>query len=235
MKLLPKKQVQTLVEDQRKNQIDEGVMLARKVDALREKLADLQKQHSLFVMGMEDNLQEKTGKLFERIQGLETEIKLLEVKKAELRKPLDLEWQKLKTDKESLVAKTSEIEGVLSQIRGKEERIGKRDTESKEKLNHIKIRERELERTFDKADQLRVEAEKVFLQKNNEKEKQDKEFSERSSKLDIAESAIKSFQFTLLQRQGQIEMREKENEAEKIRLVDMRKTLERSLARLKTK
>lgn len=235
MKLLPKQKVQSLVEDQRRTQIEEGVTLARKVDALRGKLADLEKQHNLFVMGMEDELTKKTGKLFEEIKSKETEVKLLEIKRAELLKPLDSAWEDVKAREQALVQKNKELENLTSNLKQKDKGIQEKNDKARETLNHIKIRERELERTFDKADQLKVEAEKTYLQKINDKDKQDKEFDERNRKVDLAESAIKSFQFTLLQRQEQIEMREEEGKAEKIRLDDMRKTLERAFNRIRNK
>lgn len=235
MKLLPKKQVQSLVEDQRRVQIDEGVTLARKVDALREKLADLQQQHSLFVMGMEDNLKERTKKLFEIIQEKETEIKLLEVKRQELLKPLDIAWKTVEIRETELNNLKADLETDLANLNRKEQGIDKKNNEAKTILNHIKVRERELERTFDKAEQLKIEAEKIYLQKVNDKEKQDKKFDERNRALDLAESAVKSYEFTLSQRQEQIEMREKENEAETIRLKDKELTLERAFNRIRKK
>lgn len=235
MKLLPKKQVQSLVEDQRRIQIDEGVTLARKIDALREKLADLQRQHDLFVMGMEDNLKAKTQGLFELIQEKEAEIKLLEVKRQELLKPLDMAWKAVEIRETELNNLKADLEIDLANLNRKEESIDKKNNEAKTILSHIKVRERELERTFDKAEQLRIEAEKGYLKMSNEKDKQDKKFEERNRALDLAESAIKSYQFTLSQRQEQIEMREKKNEAEVIRLKDKEATLERAFNRIRKK
>ena len=116
MKLLPKQKVQSLIENERANQINEGIMLAKKIDALREKLADLQQQHSLFVMGMEDNLKAKTENLFQEIERRETEIKLLEIKRQELLKPLDEAWQQVEMTHRALVENQSIVDGKLREI-----------------------------------------------------------------------------------------------------------------------
>ena len=45
MKLLPKKEIESKVNDQKKSEIDAGLFLARKIDALREQVAEAQKEH----------------------------------------------------------------------------------------------------------------------------------------------------------------------------------------------
>lgn len=235
MKLLSKQQVSTQLQSQRRQQIDEGVQLAQKIDALRVKLADLQKQHELFVMGMEENLNQKTKHLFDEIQRREAEIKLLEVKRLELLKPLDAEWEIVRTTKVSLDNKTYELEGVLKELEGKEQRVTKRDLESKEKLNHIKIRERELERTFDKAEQLKIDAERGYIKMVQDKEIQDDLYLKKQQELLLQEKAIKSYQFTLKNKEEILEMKDKELEEERIRLKDREETLNRAFNRIKNK
>ena len=233
MKLLPKQKVNSLVEDQKRVQIEEGVILARKVDALREKLADLQKQHELFVSGMEDNLKERTGELFKEIKLKEAEIKLLEVKRKELLKPLDDAWLTVKEKEATLSNFEASLRVKEGQIEQKLKLIDKDKAKTTETLNHIKIRERELERTFDKAEQLRIEAEKGYIKMSTEKEKQEKLFDKRNAELNIRENAVTSYEFTLKMRNEQLDMRERELDKMKIQLIDQRQTLERAMERLK--
>lgn len=235
MKLLPKQKVHSLVEDQKRMQIDEGVMIAKKVDALREKLADLQKQHELFVSGIEENLKERTAGLFKEIKLKEAEIKLLEIKRQELLKPLDDAWLTVREKEATLGNFEGRLRAKEGELEQKLKLIDKDKARTTETLNHIKIRERELERTFDKAEQLRIEAEKGYIKMSTDKEKQEKLFDKKNGEMTIREQAITSYEFTLKMKDEQLGMKEKELEAEAIRLKDKEATLERAFNRIRKK
>ena len=235
MKLLPKKIVQVQVEDQRRAQIEEGVLIAKKVDALREKLADLEKQHSMFVMGIEDNLKEKTEKLFQEIQSRETEIKLLEIKRKGFLKPLDDEWARVREKDATLSNFEANLRARKGELDRKEENISKKGEEARTTLNHIKVREREMERAFIKADQLKIEAEAGYLKMIEQKEKQEENYYKINRELITREKSIESYEFTLKQKANLIEQEEQFIREEKIRLLDQRQTLERAMARIKKK
>ena len=70
MKLLPKSQVHAQVNEQRRQQIDEGMILAKKVDALRQTLAELEEQQRKFSEGTKRELERETQELHEEIAEL---------------------------------------------------------------------------------------------------------------------------------------------------------------------
>lgn len=235
MKLLPKQKVNTLVEDQKRLIIEEGVALAKKVDALRVTLAELEKQHALFVGGMELNLKEKTDHLFREIKERETELKLLEIKRKELLKPLEDEWARVREKDATLGKFEARIRGKEGELDRKEADMTKRREEAVITLNHIKIRERELTRTMDKIDQLKTEAEKNYIKITSEKEKQEEHFYKQNRELIVREKGIENYEVTLKQKQEQLEIKENKLDKMKIQLIDQRQTLERAMARIKKK
>ena len=60
MKLLERKTLTSDFNLQRKMQVDEGVIIARKVDVLREALTSLEGQHKNFIAGMRQDLINQT-------------------------------------------------------------------------------------------------------------------------------------------------------------------------------
>ena len=99
MKLLQKKQINEQVQTERKNAIDAGVFLAKKIDALREEVLTLQKTRDEFIAGSQQVINDSLSSLQQKQDSLSKEIKELEVKRKELLKPLDDEWAKLKSER----------------------------------------------------------------------------------------------------------------------------------------
>lgn len=74
---------------QRKEQIDEGLELAKKIDALRITYLDLQKQYSEYVSQMKSVLEKEVGKITRERDALKAEVSQLNKDKDRLRKILD--------------------------------------------------------------------------------------------------------------------------------------------------
>ncbi len=67
-----------MLQQQRKQQIDEGIALAKKIDAMREELLSLQKQRNNFIEGTKVALELETNQLYEKKISLQKEVNLLE-------------------------------------------------------------------------------------------------------------------------------------------------------------
>lgn len=233
MKLLSKQKVTSQIEDQRRLQIEEGLTLARKVDTLRQKLADIQRQHDVYILGMQETLKQRTSKLFDDIQIKEAEIKLLEIKRKELLAPLDDAWSGVKLKEKSLDDLKNELHIREFNLKQKETSIDEKNEKARETLNHIKIRERELSKVYDEAETNLEITERAKVKMIEDKEKKEKSYSKKDSELKLREDSIVSYEFTLKKREETIEMAEKEIADERIRLNDQRETLKRALNRIK--
>lgn len=235
MNLLPKKQLNVQIARERKAQIDEGISLATKIDKLRETLNNLELQQRQFLDGMQSELHNRTHSLIERIAEMEKDIVELENKRQELLKPLASEWTQVNMKSAEIDSIKAVLDKNLLKIAQKEEKMTLLGTEIKNRLSRIKIRERELDKVYDKAEQSGLETEQIKQEIASQKESQASYFEREKKKIESREQAVHLYEFTLSERKLQIEFKEKEIEAEKVRLLDQRGTLERAMARLNKK
>jgi len=235
MKLLPKQQLNVVIANQKKAQIDEGLTIAKKVDVLRQTLADLERQHNLFIAGMEEELKRRTESLREEIKSLEYEIGNLKDIRKDLLKPLDEAWEKVKERELEIIEKVKFVDNLKTIVNSKEERADIKLRKASSILSKLNVRDRESAKAYIKADEFKKDAEKIYTEANLAKLNQEKEFEEKEKQLLERESINQSHEFTLKIREDQIEIGEEQNRIERIRLLDQRGTLERAMLRLKKK
>ena len=113
MKLLKKSVLKNELEAQKKLQVDEGVYIANKVDALKKSLVELEVQHRTFIENKQLEIDDQFKLLEREIKEKKVEIKSLEEKRVELLKPLDEEHKKLNQRKVELETKEKEISKSL--------------------------------------------------------------------------------------------------------------------------
>jgi len=89
MKLLKKQVINAQIADQRKNQIEEGLNLAKKIDALRNDLLNLQKQRLDFIENSTREMKQVLIPLYEKKEKLEQEIKSFEEVRNKLKDKLE--------------------------------------------------------------------------------------------------------------------------------------------------
>lgn len=233
MKLLKKSTVTSELNLQRKNQIDEGIVLAKKVDALRKTLSELEAQHQNFIISKEQELSTRFKELENSIKELKAEIRELEQRRSELLKPLDAEWAELKSKEIYLQQKEEDNQKWFIQLQQSEK--------------DILLTEEELERKSIVLDNNLVTANKERLEANilltNALNKA-KETEDRSVK---AEEILQKHIKELMSREAQVASKEREVEIikanllreekainkQRLLLVDREATLERELKRQK--
>src|SRR4051812_30087131 len=98
MKLQPKHILNNQAELERKKQIDEGLSLAKKVDALREEKNILETQRTKRIEQFHVELDSEISEKQTIVESLRSEVRILENRKSEAKKPLDEEWGKLTDD-----------------------------------------------------------------------------------------------------------------------------------------
>lgn len=102
MKILKRNEVLAETNKRRQEQIDEGMNIARKVDALRSTLADLQKKHSDFIAGMKAAVEKEISPLVKLRDELKLEVSRAKAALADLRVPLDAEWAAVRSERQRL-------------------------------------------------------------------------------------------------------------------------------------
>ena len=233
MNLLPKSIINTEIASQKKKQIDEGLLIARKVDTLRETLASLEKQHADFIGGMQRELKSQTQPLIDNIASLKLEIESLEAKRKELLKPLTKEWEEVNSKQKELDNISEQLlkdKIVIKQTQVVLEERLKKEKENSFKINTIK---NELTKVLQKEEENKIKTDVTLKFTEMAKEKSLKEIEERTQ-------AIKERDAEVAVKEREAEMKKEKYEEElkfiseeKIRLADMRATLERAFNRLK--
>ena len=139
MRILSKTQISTDSAFIRKQQIDEGVAVAKKVDAMRQELANFQKQRTDFVEGSKQAIEEQLAPYLQKLEYLKREIHRLEKMREELRKPLDAEWEVLEIAKIGLKKKQSELAQEAKDLSKREVYIDEKEEESNINLEKVKV------------------------------------------------------------------------------------------------
>lgn len=85
MKILKKQQINTQIAEARKQEIEQGLTLAKKVDTLRTELSNLQKQRLEYVEGMKAEMERQLQPLYDKKTYLQREIEVLEEVKNKLK------------------------------------------------------------------------------------------------------------------------------------------------------
>lgn len=231
MKLLKKSVLTNELASERKKQIDEGIALATRIDGLRRTLTEVEAQHNTYISKMKEKLKEETQPLFEQVNSLKAEIEHLEIKRIELRIPLNKEWDTLKVAQKDLELEKDYLNKELAKARDSLQKniiLGKK---IKDRLILTKIRERELIKANSKTDEINSEIIKIRDSLSIGKLEFDK-LIEESNKAILSEYASIEVKYRELKMaQDKLEQEKKDIINQKILLIDREETLEREIKR----
>ena len=102
MRLLKKSEVTQKKAQARKQEIDEGVKIAQKVDAVRNTLAEEEANLDKFRTESVKNIKAELAPLEEKRDGLKKEVQELERTREQLLIPLTEEWEEVETAKKQI-------------------------------------------------------------------------------------------------------------------------------------
>lgn len=231
MKLLSKKTVQVDLAQQRKQQIDEGIALARKVDALRQTISELEAQHTAYINGIQKELANKSKFLFDEIANRESVLIELEARRIKLIEPLDIRELDIKTKESDIEQKRIVIEKGLGKIQIDTQKMINKYEESKKTLARINARERELVKVHESIIQKEKDIEALKQDTILEKEKFDMYMDIKNKELLTREANIATNERALELSTDLLHEDQSTLEKNKIRVEDEWKQLERELKR----
>ncbi len=235
MKLLRKAEAAQAGALARKMQIDEGVQVARKVDALRKELADMEEQFRTFSERKRAETDSEFGALERKISEMKSEISLLEARRAELLKPLDAERLEIDRRTEEVRKAESEASKVASANETERRKIAN-DRLSFDRMSKefaLKVRE---------TDENNRKSGKCLLEASERLEKARQTEIEADSYESAKKSDLARREANLASGERELELSKKSLRAEKIEinrqrllLEDREATLEREINRQKKK
>lgn len=188
MKLLDKKVINTSVQNERKLQIDTGMLLANKVDKLRKELLELEKQRADFISSSQGEIISATKDLKLERETIKSEINESLKRLRELREPLDEEWKRLECEKEevidlkidsetyfqSLIKERGEIQKEKESVDEMKEAAEQNDYRIRTLLHQVEEEKRESKQLLSETQSLKETKEAELFTKEtalNEKEK----------------------------------------------------------------
>lgn len=130
MRLLPPKELNTKLNEQKRSEIDAGVFLAKKVDALREQVSVAQSEHDIAIANINKEFDTFTVELCAKKRIIENEVFGLEERRQELLKPLDEAWQGFHIENDELLLKQQELQEQKYKASQRELEIDKRNEQS---------------------------------------------------------------------------------------------------------
>lgn len=130
MRLLEKNQVDTLKNDERKKDIEEGVKIAKRIDELRRLEGDERKRITAWRDQTLALAQEDIKKVFSQKDSLQQVVSVLEEERRRLREPLDEEWEKVREKKEELVSRENYLVSREVSYEKKEQSLLQREKEA---------------------------------------------------------------------------------------------------------
>lgn len=233
MKLLDRKIISNDFVLQKKAQIDEGVIIARKVDVLRETLASLEKQHRDFIAGTRQDLLNATSQLINEKESLQGEIRSLNERRQKLLKPLDDEWETLQEEKNKFFKEQTEFSIKEHDLNERESKI----TKTEKTISKIESQLQELkfdaERQRDEATTDRAVAKGLRKENETTRDTQARDFTRRTKDLDIRDRANNNQRKYLDDIKKGLEDREIELNNKERAIADKYAQLERTIKRIK--
>lgn len=191
MKLLDRKFVTVNVAEQKRQQIEEGLMIARKIDGLRVQLSELEKTRSLFIENTEEELKKKTAPLYTKLKKIEKQIQDAQVIRNELREPLDQEWELLNQHEADYEKKQIDLEELSETLKNREINIGLKEAEIEANARKQQLLLEEAKTNVTESRQDRDEAKKIVI---------------------IAQEKESVINKTIFQKMSNIDLKERENE-----------------------
>jgi hypothetical protein len=233
MKLLEKTDIAKAKVLERQVEIQEGAKLAKKVDSLRQMKADEQANLLKFRDETIRKVRAEIDKYIREREILGEEVRSLDLKRTKLLEPLDNEWEKVNAKKDELLAYAKQLneEHLTLKSLAKDMEVDK--AHLSEETQRIEEERRSSIKSLAEAESTKETARKTLIEAQAIKEKTIQELEIKEQELDMKEASVKASQIDIKNKYADLEKENKFIRAEKIRLADQRKTLERAMDRLK--
>jgi chromosome segregation ATPase len=235
MKLLKKSETKSIIEAERKAQVDDGARIASKVDALRKSLSDLEAQHAELLRTSPIEIESALKPLKLEKAEIEADIRRLEESRKELMKPIDSIRKEAVTAR--LKAEEHERKASSEFLRVRESREEyenmKKDLDSQ--MRSLALRIRKIDSSEEKAKATLERAENALESAQVKLDDVETYSKSKRSQLASREAILASEERELRIAEKQLAIREKEIINKRILLEDREATLEREIKRQQNK
>lgn len=231
MRLLEKRTVSNEIANQKAQEAKKGLVLAKKVDAVRQTLQDeeqnLEKFRSENIKKVTQDIDREIGKL----DALRQETDIARRTLVTLRKPLTAEWAAVEAEKEG-------IHAARNYLKGKEEELTHgitlnitRERENTEEKQRIDEEKQRADAFLSQANTLHKEAQQIFEQKRAEAERLVEDVIARKKAVAIREREVGQREEFFDTWEHRLEIKEIEQANKDREIADRYATLQRTVNR----
>jgi hypothetical protein len=235
MKLLAKSDILKQKAEAQRVAVNEGVTLAKRVDRLREVMADEERSLEDFRKRTLAQIHEETTKASQKLDFVLDELAKAGMALAEARKPLDHEWALLALEKDAVAVTEAELRKDHKRLEKRLDEANKALQAARGTLARAKTKEEAAANAADVAFTVKAEAQQLITDATriaNEsailKETTELMLAKRKQELDFRDEQLNK-KAELLEQERILQV------ADRIRLHDREQTLEREFNRLKKK
>lgn len=235
MRLLPAKELNNKIQEQKLSETKAGLFLARKIDALREELQEEQVKHDISIEGMKREYQmfmsEQTSKRGELIK----QINELEVKRAELLKPLDEEWNRVNEISEKNKEKSVHLNKIENELSEREKIIERREKDTEISETNSKNTLSEAEKIKEKAQKDYQKSQDILIEAKENEAKIKKSIEIRTKEIEKREATIAYRELDAENRLKNALKKEEANRKETLRIESKQRQLKNAFKELERK
>ena len=231
--ILPKRtDINKAKSDERKRDIDQGLIIARQVDGLRETLGEMQIRQVKFLEKSKEEASKIIDKLDSEIQTKRRELVEINERREQLLKPLDNEWNKVNTLKEQTDNESNQLFLDKESFKVETTRIKVELEKIKSIVQRVKSNEKETEKAKQEALNYRKMSQREFELKQNERAESSIELGNKIKQVEQQDKEYKVALNTIQLREQQVNLKEKDLVERELALIDKYKTLERTINRI---
>lgn len=184
MKILPqKKDIDRAKASERKLQMDEGLALAKGVDALRKSKLLEEKSVEEYRLKVRSLVQGEINQLVEEKEKLRLQNEDARNQRNELLKPLNTEWEKVNAEKERIEIVSCEIDTITSKINNENELASRNLVQSENVLKQMLQRKMQATQLQKEATDLLTKQEAEYNEFLNNQQKWAQDREEEKTKL----------------------------------------------------
>lgn len=154
MKLLRRNEINTLKASERRNEIETGLAIAKRVDGLREVLSEEESNLDKFRTETVKIVQKEVDGLIVLKESLQYEIGVLERQSLNLNRPFDEEWELVR------MKRLSDLDAKLEDVERREKELSRGEYLFSFRENDLKIIESRAKDESDRSERLLVQASK---------------------------------------------------------------------------
>lgn len=210
-KLLDKKLVSAEVATQKKQQIDSGIALARKVDAVRQTLQEEQKSLEEFRIHTVAIAQAEVDSIIRQKDTLKDEVRVLEKRKELALIPLTVEWETVGKAKREVVKDRQKVEEMSFNLTEREGQIEREEAEIENEKQRTKDLNRRAAESLAEADLTLIHAREAAAEIRN--------------KAQVVLTAVEAREREVALKETDLESREVAIEKEKLRQLGVEQDL----------